>query len=111
MSNFVSFIFACMLLAVIPGPDILFVITQGISQGKKAAILTSTGLITGCIFHTTLAAFGVSIIFQQSKTAFLLLKIAGACYLIFLAYSALKSKSNKLKKTTNSSASGFKKVF
>lgn len=108
MANPGAFIIAVILLAIVPGPDILFVITQGITQGRKTAILTATGLVTGCIFHTTLAAFGISVIFQQSKTAFLALKIAGACYLLFLAYMALKSNNN-LKINASSSKSGFKK--
>lgn len=109
MSDLSLFILESSLLAIIPGPDILFVLAQGISHGKKPAILTATGLITGCIFHTTLAALGISIIFQQSKTAFLILKIAGAFYLLFLAYSALKSKNTQLKCSEESSISGFKK--
>ena len=59
MHNLLGFIIASVTLAVIPGPDILFVITQGITYGKKPAIMTATGLATGCIFNTTLAALGV----------------------------------------------------
>lgn len=108
MENLYAFIFASAMLAMIPGPDILFVITQGIILGRKQAILTATGLVTGCIFHTTLAAFGISVIFQHSKTAFFTLKIAGACYLLYLAYRALKSSGN-LNCNQHSSTSGFKK--
>ncbi len=108
MQNLILFVIASASLAVIPGPDILFVITQGITQGRKAAILTSTGLVSGCIFHTTLAAFGISIIFKQSKFAFLILQILGSCYLLFLAYKALKSDSI-LKTDSDISSSGFKK--
>lgn len=108
MENLYAFIFASALLAVIPGPDILFVITQGIVSGRKQAILTATGLVTGCVFHTTFAAFGISVIFQHSKTAFFTLKLAGACYLLYLAYCALKSGGN-LSCNLNTSISGFKK--
>ena len=65
MNNILSFVLASIILAIIPGPDILFVITQAVINGKKSAIMTATGLASGCIFHTTLAAFGVSVIFQQ----------------------------------------------
>lgn len=108
MDNFCAFICASAILAVIPGPDILFVITQGITLGRKQALLTATGLVTGCIFHTTLAAFGISVIFQRSQAAFFSLKIAGACYLLYLAYCALKSSGN-LNCNMTSSKSGFKK--
>ena len=109
MQNLLGFIIASATLAVIPGPDILFVITQGITYGKKPAIMTATGLATGCIFHTTLAALGVSVIFQQSKIAFTTLKIAGALYLLYLAYCALKSDNQLKINTENTVVSGFKK--
>ena len=109
MQNLLGFIIASATLAVIPGPDILFVITQGITYGKKPAIMTATGLATGCIFHTTLAALGVSVIFQQSKIAFTTLKIAGALYLLYLAYCALKADNQLRINSENTSVSGFKK--
>lgn len=109
MINLYSFIAATITLAIIPGPDILFVITQAITNGKKPAIMTATGLATGCIFHTTLAAFGVSVIFQQSKAAFWCLKIAGISYLLYLAYCALKSDNKLTINTEKATVSGFKK--
>ncbi|MBQ2645706.1 LysE family translocator [bacterium] len=109
MNNILSFVLASIILAIIPGPDILFVITQAVINGKKSAIMTATGLASGCIFHTTLAAFGVSVIFQQSKTAFWCLKIAGTLYLLYLAYSALKSDKKLIINMENKAVAGFKK--
>ncbi len=92
ISQLVYFIGASMLLTLAPGPDILFVITQGISNGRKAAILTALGLCSGITVHTAAAAFGVSAIFYTSALAFSLLKYAGAAYLLFLAWKALRSQ-------------------
>jgi threonine/homoserine/homoserine lactone efflux protein len=92
-STLVSFIAISMLLTIAPGPDILYVITQGITQGKKAGIATALGLSTGLVVHTTAAAIGVSTILQQSVTAFTILKYAGAIYLFFLAWKALLEKN------------------
>lgn len=96
ISNLIYFIAVSMLLTIAPGPDILYVITQSISQGKKAGIATALGLCTGLIVHTVAAAFGVSAILQQSAIAFKILKYAGAIYLFFLAWKAFREKNNLL---------------
>ncbi|QLC49176.1 LysE family translocator [Methanolobus zinderi] len=84
------FIAASVALTLLPGPDILFVLTQSISRGKKAGMATAGGLCTGLLFHTTAAALGVSAILYNSALAFSILKYAGAIYLLYLAYKSLK---------------------
>ena len=86
ISSLLFFITSSLILAVMPGPDIIFVVTQAIIKGKKEALCVSFGLGTGCIFHATLASFGIAYIFQQSVLAFNLLKYFGVIYLLFLAY-------------------------
>ena len=68
-----------------PGPDIIYVWVQSVSHGKKYGIVTSLGLVTGIIIHTTLVAFGVSAIIQQSANLFFIIKLLGAMYLLYLA--------------------------
>lgn len=92
--NLWAFLGAAVLLTLAPGPDILFVLTQSLSHGKKTGIVTALGLSTGVLIHTTLLAFGVSILIQESPLAFKLLKIAGAVYLIYLAFQVWKSDSD-----------------
>jgi threonine/homoserine/homoserine lactone efflux protein len=82
-----------------PGPDIIFVLVQSVSNGKKYGIVTSLGLVTGIIFHTTLVAFGVSAIIKQSEYLFLIIKLLGAFYLLYLAYSTYKSEDKILLNT------------
>lgn len=84
------FIAASAALTVLPGPDILFVLTQSISQGKKAGVATASGLCTGIIVHTTAAALGISALIYKSALAFELVKYAGAAYLLYLAWSTFK---------------------
>ncbi len=91
VQNILFYCTAVILLALMPGPDIIFVITQGITKGKKEALFTSFGLGTGCIFHASLAAFGVAVIFEQSEIAFNVLKYFGAFYLFYLAYKTYKN--------------------
>ncbi len=92
------FIGASTLLALSPGPDILFVLTQAMVRGSRSGIVIALGLCSGLIFHTTAVALGVAVIFQTSALAFSLLKFIGAGYLLYLAFMAFrdatKSKLN-----------------
>lgn len=88
----ISFIGVSMLLTLMPGPDILYVLMQSISNGKKHGIITALGLVSGIIIHTTLVAFGVSALIKQSENLFFGLKVFGALYLLFLAYKSIKEK-------------------
>ncbi len=89
ISGLISFVAVSMLLTISPGPDILYVITQSTTSGKRAGIATAMGLCTGLLVHTAAAAFGVSEILRQSAVAFSILKYAGAAYLFYLAWKAL----------------------
>lgn len=87
------FLGASMALTIAPGPDNIFVLTQGITRGRKAAIVTALGMCSGVSVHTLAAACGISALFHTSALAFNLVKFAGAAYLLFLAWKSLKSSS------------------
>ncbi|AQS93317.1 lysine transporter LysE [Polaribacter sp. BM10] len=89
-----SFSIATSMLALSPGPDNIFVLTQSIVNGKKYGLATVFGLISGCLIHTTLLAFGVSAIIKESESVYLTIKIFGAIYLLYLAYKVYKSDDN-----------------
>lgn len=107
LSGLLYFLGASVLLTLTPGPDILFVITQGVSRGRRAAMATTLGLTSGIVVHTTAAALGVSAIFNTSALAFELLKYAGAAYLIFLAWKAFRERGEMLSSPQASRAAGF----
>ena len=86
-----GFLCASMALTISPGPDNIFVMTQGITRGRRAAIVTALGMCSGITVHTTAAAFGISAIFYSSAAVFNLVKYAGAGYLLYLAYKAVRS--------------------
>ncbi len=96
LSTLLLFSGTSILLILAPGPDIIFAITQGISKGKKAGVLTAAGLGLGNSVHTLAAAFGVSLIFKTSEIAFVAFKIFGACYLFWLAFKAIKSRNEPI---------------
>ena len=87
----VPFLTASILLTLSPGPDIIYVLVQSISNGKKAGIVTTLGLVSGILIHTSLVAFGISAVIKASPILFSLIKIFGALYLFFLAYKVFKS--------------------
>lgn len=90
----VSFVFSVSALAISPGPDNIFVLMQSVVYGKKYGLATVAGLMTGCIIHTTLVAFGVSVVIRENPSIFLGIKVLGAAYLLFLAYKVLKSPAD-----------------
>ena len=87
------FVLSAMALALVPGPDNLFVLTQSITKSARAGIAVTLGLMTGLIFHTTAVALGVAAIFQTSQVAFDILKYIGAAYLLYLAYLSFRDSS------------------
>ena len=87
----ISFVVATFALAISPGPDNIYVVMQSITNGKKYGIATVCGLISGCLVHTTLVAFGISLLIKENQWLFIGIKILGALYLLFLAYKVFKS--------------------
>lgn len=95
-SSLILFITASLLLALAPGPDNIFVLTQSAVKGRLVGLVVTLGLCTGLIVHTSAVALGVAAIFQASATAFNLLKFAGAAYLLYLAWGAFHSGAESL---------------
>lgn len=93
VETLISFALATSVLAISPGPDNIYVLVQSISNGKAFGLATVCGLITGCIVHTTLLAFGVSAIIKANEHLFFGIKVLGALYLLYLAYKIYKSNS------------------
>lgn len=92
----ISFLITAIVLTLMPGPDILFVIAQSISQHRRAGIMTSLGLCTGLTVHISTAALGISAIIYQSALAFTIVKFAGAAYLLYLAWQSFRSRNETL---------------
>lgn len=111
LTNIYLFIVASLLLCLAPGPDNIYVLTQGMTKSKKAAIVTTLGLCTGIIVHTSAAAFGISVIFKSSEIAFNIVKYAGASYLLYIAYQAFKYRNTPLDLSVQNSSSELKKLY
>ena len=94
LETLLSFVLATVILSLSPGPDNIFVLTQSIVNGKKFGLATVFGLISGCLVHTTLLAFGVSAIIKQSENLFFTIKLFGAIYLLYLAFKVYQSDAS-----------------
>ncbi len=105
-----SFLGTAILLTIMPGPDILFVTAQSISQNAKAGIATALGLCTGLLVHITAAVVGISAIIYSSATLFTIVKFAGAAYLLFLAISAFRAGASSIQ-LGNKPTSTYKKLY
>src|ERR687884_1196830 len=91
-ANIALFVVASLAVIVAPGPDNVYVLTHGVAQGREVALASAWGMCSGLLFHTTLAALGLSAILARSAMAFSMVKYAGAAYLIYLGIRALLSK-------------------
>ena len=85
---------ASLLLFLTPGPDMSLFLARTMVSGRRAGLASVMGANLGCIMHTFLAAFGVSAVIAASHTGFLLLKIFGAGYLLWLAVNAIRKGSS-----------------
>ena len=92
VETLLTFTLASLSLTISPGPDILYVISKSIVQGKKAAILTSLGLTSGLVIHTFLIAFGLSIIISESEYILNSIKIIGVFYFIYLIIKVIQNR-------------------
>ncbi|MDZ7644864.1 MAG: LysE family translocator [Woeseiaceae bacterium] len=95
-----AFFLVSVLLALSPGPDNLFVLTQSAMAGPRAGLAVTGGLCTGLVVHTSAVALGVAVLFRTSAIAFAALKFAGAAYLLYLAWLAFTA--GRREKATNS---------
>ena len=96
LETLATFSTASILLALAPGPDNIFVLTQSALHGRIAGLLVTLGLCTGVLVHTTAVAYGVAAIFQVSAVAFTMLKLFGAGYLLYLAWHAFRASAETI---------------
>ncbi len=95
LSLLIPFILAGIALNLTPGVDMAYVLAKTTDQGKGAGLLAAFGISLGSMAHATASALGISALLATSQTAFLVLKIAGALYLLYIAFKILTSKSGE----------------
>jgi threonine/homoserine/homoserine lactone efflux protein len=92
LTTFVTYFSAALLLAVVPGPGMLYVLTRSLHGGRREGVQSSLGTAVGGSVHVVAAAFGLSAILAASSHVFTVVKYAGAAYLIYLGVRMLLEK-------------------
>lgn len=107
INELLLFALASLIMVLSPGPNMIYLISRSLSQGKKAGIISLLGIICGFLFHILMVSFGLTAIFFAVPYAFVVVKFLGIAYLLYLAYSTVKSgnknifnKDSSLKKDT-----------
>lgn len=88
------FVISGLLLNIMPGPDSLLIMTRSATQGWRAGVTAALGIGAGVFVHIFAAALGLSAVLATSATAFMVVKLAGAAYILYMAWGLLKSKGD-----------------
>lgn len=112
ISDLPLFILAGILLNLTPGPDMAYYGSRAASQGFKSGMAGLFGVCAGCLVHTFAAALGLSAILSTSAEAFLIVKLIGAAYLLWVGFGMLRETSQGgLKLNAGLEAISHRKVF
>src|SRR5690349_10510281 len=86
------FVLSGLLLNIMPGPDSLLIMTRSATQGWRAGCAAALGIGTGTLVHIVAAALGLSAVLATSATAFTVVKLVGAAYILYMAIGLLRSR-------------------
>jgi len=104
ISDFGLFCLAVFLLNLTPGPDTAYIVGRSVAQGRSAGLVSALGISMGACVHTLASAFGLSALLSASATAFMVVKIAGGLYLVYLGLRILLARKNTAEATTGAPA-------
>lgn len=109
--NYELFFMSCMILSMIPGSDTIYILTQSISNDRKTGVFSTLGICSGILVHTTLVTLGLSAILKSSPTAFQIVKVVGAAYLIYLGIKSIRSKKSLVVQDEGAPKTNLKKAY
>ncbi len=95
------FFTAAIALNISPGPDLVFILTKTVTQGKRVGVAATFGVCTGAFFHVIAASVGISLILTKSPFAFSTVQYIGAAYLLYLGFQAFRTSSTETDITCN----------
>ena len=96
LNYWLLFLSTAIALNIAPGPDVIYILTKTIANGRKIGFASSLGVCTGALFHVFAAAIGLSAILVTSSLAFTVVKFIGVGYLLYLAYQSFNSAGTYL---------------
>jgi threonine/homoserine/homoserine lactone efflux protein len=95
-ATWLVFIAASLLLIATPGQDMVLVMSRSIAQGSAAGVVTAAGVSVGLVGHTVLATLGLGAVLRASEWLFLMLKLVGAAYLVYIGVQLLRTRQSEL---------------
>lgn len=111
ISTLLTFAVAATLLIIVPGPNVIYIITRGIDQGRRAAIASAAGVEAGMLFHIGAAVLGLSALVASSELLFNIVKYVGAGYLIWMGIGSLRARSAKFETQEISCRASYSRLF
>lgn len=89
-SSFIAFALICLGMVLTPGPNMIYLVSRSISQGRMAGLVSLGGVALGFVFYVLCAAFGITALMMAVPYAYDALRLAGALYLLYLAWQAIR---------------------
>ena len=102
INELLLFALASLIMVLSPGPNMIYLISRSLSQGKKAGIISLFGVMCGFLFHILMVSFGLTAIFFAVPYAFIVVKFCGVAYLLYLAYNTVNSGDKNIFQADNS---------
>ena len=93
LASLAIFMTATLALNLAPGPDMLYVSTRSMTQGRRAGVISALGIAAGSVVHTVAIASGLAALLRALPLAYDIVRLAGAAYLIWLGVQALRGKA------------------
>jgi len=91
-ASFAAFLVASLVLALTPGPGVIYIVARTLDLGRRAGVASVAGIALGNLANAVAASAGLAAILAVSAAAFAVVKLAGACYLIYLGLKALRAR-------------------
>lgn len=98
-----AFLASSLLLAITPGPGVLYIVTRSVAHGRRSGLSSVSGIALGNLCNAVGAVLGLAVLFAASSTAFLIVKYAGAAYLVYLGIRALMARTGDNRPETSAS--------
>src|ERR1700722_5971056 len=102
LQHFPVFLLAVLTINILPGPDMLYIMTQSMRHGKRLGIAAALGTSSGCFVHIFAVSIGVAALLFKSALAFTIVKYLGACYLLYLGITELIKRQSISANNSNS---------
>lgn len=87
-----AFALVALAIIIVPGPSVLFIISRGVALGRRAGVATAAGNNAGLAVQAAAVAFGLGALVERSVAVFTVLKLIGACYLVYLGIQAFRHR-------------------